>query len=182
MPWSGLADIGANPKGEASRANREGRVVLYCADQEKTAIAEVRPARGFLVSVAAQRLKADLRVFGLTKAQEPINPFIDEGETIPYWLALDDLLTRMAWALAMPLERDDDKRDYRPSQILAEYAEERGFDGIRYPSAMLRGTTNIVFFNPDTCDFVSSELVKVTEVEVEYTRDPWQLTRDFVDL
>lgn len=39
-------------KASAGRANRKGQVVLYCADQEETAIAEVRPARGNVVSLA----------------------------------------------------------------------------------------------------------------------------------
>lgn len=52
-PYAG-AEIGPPPSGKAKpgRANRSGEVVLYIADQEETSIAEVRPARGLLVSVA----------------------------------------------------------------------------------------------------------------------------------
>ncbi len=53
QPYSGDA-IGAPPpeKARPGRANPTGKVVLYCADQEETAIAEMRPARGEYVSIA----------------------------------------------------------------------------------------------------------------------------------
>ena len=73
-------------------------------------------------------------------------------------------------------------RDYVPSQRLSEYAERVGFDGIRYPSAMLRGGTNVVFFDPTVCEVTSSRLVKVTGLDIEYVDDLWMLTEDYPDL
>lgn len=108
-PWSGK-EIGANPNGEASRANRAGRVVLYCAEQMKTAVAEVHPTRGLIVSVAQLRLTADVTVLDLvTAARESahLDPFRTEGAELPYWLELHGLLFRFAWAMAKSLEHDD---------------------------------------------------------------------------
>ena len=53
-PYQG-DDIGAPPteKARAGRVNVDRQRVLYCADQEPTAIAEVRPPRGFYVSVSS---------------------------------------------------------------------------------------------------------------------------------
>ena len=48
-------------------SNAEGQAVLYVADEEKTAVSEVRPALGFYVSVANLTLKRDCRVLDLTK-------------------------------------------------------------------------------------------------------------------
>jgi hypothetical protein len=142
LPWNG-ANIGANPDAHPSRANRHGKIVLYCAAQEKTAIAEIRPARGFLVSVAELRTNVDLCLLDLTRAQVPLNPFLEEGDTIPYWLELDQLLSRISWALARPLERDDTPLDYLPSQRLSEYAEKVRFHGIRYPTCLSRGRISL---------------------------------------
>jgi cobalt-zinc-cadmium resistance protein CzcA len=52
-PFQG-EEIGAPPRERAKpgRANREGDVVLYVADQQSTAVAEQRPWRGLHVSVA----------------------------------------------------------------------------------------------------------------------------------
>ena len=56
VPYRG-AEIGPPPpsKAKAGRANREGQVVVYCAESEETAVAEVRPARGYWVSTCEVR-------------------------------------------------------------------------------------------------------------------------------
>jgi hypothetical protein len=146
----------------------------------KTAIAEMRPARGFLVSVAELCVSNDLQVLDLVGEHVRLNPFLEES--IPYWLELDELLSRIAWALAKPLEREDNPLDYVPSQRLSEFAEDVHFDGIRYPSAMDRGGTNIVLFDQRNCEIGPSKLLKVTALDVEFTEDIEQLTDDFPDL
>lgn len=67
------ADIGAPPpeRAKPGRANAEGEVVLYAADQEATAIAEVRPWRGLLVSVVEVRVTRNLRLVDLSKPPHP---------------------------------------------------------------------------------------------------------------
>ena len=60
QPFQG-DEVGAPPpqKAHAGRASVEGQRVLYCADQEATAVAEVRPARGHYVSIANVRLNRE---------------------------------------------------------------------------------------------------------------------------
>jgi len=69
-PFSGSA-IGPPPpdKARAGRANVEGQVVLYCADQKETAVAEVRPARGEYVSVAELHTQRELEIADLRSRQ-----------------------------------------------------------------------------------------------------------------
>lgn len=181
VPWSG-AQIGANEDGPPGRANREDEVVLYCADHEKTAIAEVRPARGFVVSVCELRASRDLRILDLCRPRESLNPFLESDGLLASWLELDELLNRMAWALAKPLERDDNPLDYVPSQKLSAFAKQVGFDGIRYPSAMDSGGSNLAIYDPQTCNIGNSKLVKVTAVNVDYTGDTWHFSDDFPEL
>jgi len=61
LPWDGT-EIGAPPadKASAGRANAAGQVVLYVADEEKTAVSEVRPALGFCVSSSKSDIEACL--------------------------------------------------------------------------------------------------------------------------
>ncbi|MFM0016534.1 RES family NAD+ phosphorylase [Paraburkholderia sediminicola] len=167
-PYAG-ADIGPPPHGKAQpgRANQAGEVVLYIADQEVTAVAEVRPARGLLVSVAELRAVRDLRLVDLHKPVRPSNPFTDE---VPqYELELEHLLRAFGEELSRPLRRADDHHEYLPCQRLVQRIRESElYDGIRYPSAMAPGGSNIVLFAPDLATIGASRLVEIQEISVSY--------------
>ncbi len=166
-PHSG-AGIGAPPpeRAKAGRANPEGKVVMYCADQEATAVAETRPARGEYVSVAAVKTNRELRILDLATEPEWPNPFTVEA--VNYEVEFAALLAAFGEELAKPLRYRDDPSDYIPSQKLTELIQRTGIDGIRYPSAMAPGGTNVVLFDPKVVDIGSSRLVEVTETKVSY--------------
>lgn len=162
-------DIGAPPldKARAARANAEGEVVLYAADQDATAIAEVRPWRGLLVSVAEIRMSRKLRLVDLSKPPPLVNPFADEAPQ--YESELVELLVTFGMELGRPLRRADDARDYLPCQKLVRRIRESGmYDGIRYPSAMTPGGTNIVIFDTTLASVGPSVLVQVSDVGISY--------------
>lgn len=167
-PHSGVG-IGAPPpeRTKAGRANPEGKVVMYCADQETTAVAEIRPARGEYVSVAEVRAIRELKILDLATEPEWPNPFTDEA--VNYEVEFAALLSAFAEDLEKPLRYRDDPTDYIPSQKLADLIERTGVDGIRYPSAMSPGGTNVVLFDTKTVDIGPSRLVEVTETKVSYT-------------
>jgi len=131
LPWSGT-EIGAPSarKAKAGRANAGEQVVLYVADEEKTAVSEVRPALGFYVSVGSLTLKRDCRVLDLTKDLPGLNPF--EAESIGWHSEIRELLNRLGEEMSRPLERADDLTLYLPCQRLAEYIHQNQYDGIRY--------------------------------------------------
>jgi hypothetical protein len=166
-PFSG-AKIGAPPpeKARPGRANAEGKVVLYCTDQEETAVAEVRPVRGEFVSVAEMRTVREIRILDLVAEAELPNPFTNDS--VAYFVELSDLLSAFAEELSKPLRARDDLTDYIPSQKLAERIEAARVDGIRYPSAMAPGGTNIVLFDPSAVEIGASRLVEVLETKVKY--------------
>jgi hypothetical protein len=166
-PYSG-ADIGAPPPEKAgpARANARGKVVLYCADQEETAVAEVRPVRGEYVSVGEVRAVRELNILDLVTGAERPNPFTDDS--VDYWVEFGDLLAAFADELSKPLRSRDDLTDYIPSQKLAERIEAARLDGIRYPSAMAPGGTNIVLFDPSVVNVGASRLVEIVQTKVEY--------------
>lgn len=168
-PYAG-AEIGAPPPDnvrQPGRANKQGESVLYIADQEATAVAEMRPARGLLVSVAQVHAVRDLRLVDLHKPVRPSNPFTDD---IPrYELELEHLLRAFGEELSRPLRRTDDHHEYLPCQKLVERIRESGlYDGIRYPSAMAPGGSNIVLFAPDSVTIGASRLVEIREIDVAY--------------
>jgi RES domain len=162
-------DIGAPPpdKARAARANAEGEVVLYTADQEATAIAEVRPWRGILVSVAEIRTSRKLRLVDLNNSPPVVNPFSDEAPQ--YESELVELLVAFGMELGRPLRRADDARDYLPCQKLVRRIRETGlYDGIRYPSAMTRGGTNVAIFDPTLTQVGPSRLIQISDVGISY--------------
>jgi len=167
QPYRGAA-IGAPPPEKAGpgRANAVGKVVLYCADQEGTAVAEVSPARGEYVSVAEVRAARDLEILDLVTEPEWPNPFTDEA--VSYWVEFARLLLAFAEQLSMPLRSRDDPTDYIPSQKLAELIQTARVDGIRYPSAMAPSGTNVVLFDSSAVHIGTSRLVEIIETKVEY--------------
>lgn len=166
-PFAGRA-IGPPPPDRVrpGRANAEGKIVLYCADQEDTAVAEVRPALGEYVSVAQAEVRKNLGILDLASDPDPPNPFTDE--TVRYWIEFAELLTAFALQLAKPLRSRDDLRDYVPSQKLAEAIEKTRVAGIRYTSAMNPRGTNVVLFEPTVVEIGPSRLVEVVETRVTY--------------
>lgn len=166
-PFGGSA-IGAPPPEKAcpGRANAMGKVVLYCADQEDTAVAEVRPARGEYVSVAEVRGAGELEILDLVTEPEWPNPFTDDA--VSYWVEFAGLLAAFAEQLSKPLRSRDDPADYIPSQKLAGFIQTARVDGIRYPSAMAPRGTNVVLFDPSVVHIGASRLVEIVEMKVEY--------------
>ncbi|WGS46151.1 RES domain-containing protein [Burkholderia sp. JSH-S8] len=168
-PYAGVG-MGAPPPNKVSqpgRANKKGESVLYIADQEATAVAEMRPARGLLVSVAEVHAVRDLRLVDLHKPVRRSNPFTDEAPQ--YELELEHLLRAFGEELSRPLRRTDDHHEYLPCQKLVERIRESGlYDGIRYPSAMAPGGSNIVLFATDLVAIGISKLVEIRGIDVSY--------------
>lgn len=165
-PYRGV-QIGAPPqeKAKAGRANKEGSAVFYAADQEKTAVAEIRPYRGMVASICTAHPINELTIIDLSRPIETPNPFVTKD--LGLLLEVRQLLNTFAEDLSIPLKREDDKEDYLPSQAISELIEKLGYAGIRYPSAMSDGT-NIVLFNPSQIEIGDSKLVKVVEVNLKY--------------
>jgi hypothetical protein len=156
-------------KSVEGRANAKGQRVLYVADEEKTAVSEVRPALGFYVSVATLTLIRECRVLDLTKELPPINPFTSEG--VSWRVEIRGLLDSLGEEMSRPLERTDDTTFYIPCQRLSNFIRDSGYDGIRYPSALNPGGSSIVLFDPDIARVTGSMLVKITEVNFNYEAD-----------
>jgi hypothetical protein len=165
IPWT----VGPPPIGkkiDAGRANREGQRVGYCAVEEATAVAEVRPAKGNLVSVGVVRLLRDQRIVNLGEPLPAPNPFATENA---FWeIEERALLNGFSKDLSQPVRRNDDPREYLPTQKLATLLHDYNIDGIRYPSAMNAEGKNVVLFDPSVIEPVRSRVIEITDVRVSY--------------
>jgi len=121
------------------RANPKGVSYLYGAEDERTAVAEKRPHRGMLVTVAAGETLRDLRLIDLTAGMGLASPFECNGEYLPSLVESCELFNHLNNEFAKPLRHSDHTHEYRPTQFFAEWAKEHGYDGLRYGSAMSNG-------------------------------------------
>jgi hypothetical protein len=153
------------------RANPKGISVLYCASDVDTAIAEMRPSVGALLSYGHFEPTRKLRIVDCTRnrmeklsvtaqirmiGNEP-EPKVREQYV---WSDIDQ-------AFSDPVLRSDDTAEYAPTQILAEVFRRDGFDGARYNSSYGRGK-NYVFFEPMDFRILQTDIVRVTRTKVWY--------------
>ncbi len=150
-------------RAQEGRANPKGIPVLYLATHEGTAVAESRPWLGGFVSLGHFKLSKKLRVVNLTTEREYglfRNEPSDEIKCKAVWASIDK-------AFARPVERSDDVADYAPTQLIAEYFRELGYDGIAYRSSLGPGH-NLALFNIHVASLEVRRLVKVKKLTMEF--------------
>lgn len=155
------------------RANPKGITVLYGATEQGTAIAEVRPWIGSLVSVGRFKTVRDIILVNCTLHRGG-NPVHLRGE--PSALDREDAVwNHIDKAFAKPVERSEDLADYVATQVIAEAFKTYKFDGLAYGSALGAGH-NLAFFDPDVARLDSCSLVRVERVTLEWNetqRNPY---------
>lgn len=153
-------------KASDGRANPRGIPCLYMADNRHTAIAEVRPWIGSLVSVAIMRVLRDQRLIDCrdNRVHPPI--YLD-GEPSPKKRE-EAVWAHVARAFRQPVLRDDDRAGYAATQIVAEAFRDHGYDGIAYGSGFGRGATNIVLFDTSAAEITACELHEVKDVTLDH--------------
>lgn len=153
--------------GEASegRANPKGIPYLYLSDDKDTALTEVRPWIGSLVSLAEFKLNNKVKL---------IDCSVEHNKVTRYYLNEPNSLSRAKsiWAhidkaFSKPIQLNDNTANYVPTQILAELFREEGFDGIIYQSNLGIGK-NILLFNIDSADVVSCSLYEAKEINLKF--------------
>ena len=147
------------------RANPKGIPCLYLASTKETAMSEIRPWLGSIISVARFSNERELRIidfsnhFGKRASfyfQEP-----SEAEKIEaVWRDIDN-------AFSEPVTNSDLKSDYAPTQIIAELIKSLGYDGIAFKSSLSDGY-NLALFKLDSAKFKSCELYEAKEVKFSF--------------
>jgi len=151
------------------RVNPAGIAVLYTASRQTTAVAEVRPWNGAPVSVATMITRKGLRLIDLVPhSRRPRR----KTRTRTYVAGLYDVLSSIGAAMAEPLNPDDTEIDYVPTQYVAELIKAKGYDGVKYASAVSRGA-NVALFDVDSVNIDSVHLYNVKAVAYKTERhDP----------
>jgi hypothetical protein len=146
------------------RVNPRGIPCLYAANNKETAVSEVRPWLGALVSVARLRVVREIRL---------VNCSGDQG--IEYEIYFDepppDERTEIVWreigrGFSNPVTPDPGTAEYAPTQVLAEHLRHRGYDGVVYTSRLGPGF-NIALFDMDAVEVNDVHLIPVKTVRYE---------------
>jgi RES domain-containing protein len=135
---------------KAGRMNPAGIPYFYLSLSEATAIKEARATAGMAVTVGEWSLASDLYVLDLTKLRAA--PSIFSGEWSAYNFAV--FLFMFTEEISKPVAHDGTEHiEYVPTQVLCEYfaqaftyAKGRTLGGIVFPSAVHKGSSNLVLF------------------------------------
>jgi hypothetical protein len=134
------------------------------ASDETTAINEIRPHPGDLVSVGAWILTRDAAVADFKNVD--ILPYLTSEEALAdYGLlkAIDNLLSR-----PLPPEK---QQQYAVTQSLAGALKSLGFEGASYRSSVASGV-NCAFFDPNALEYVDSSARAVQIETLTYGMAP----------
>jgi RES domain-containing protein len=154
------------------RANAKGIPCLYLATNKETAMSEVRPWIGAMVSLASFAVVRPLKVvdcsilhdqyFNLAflshKIYEPVPP--DKIDDV-VWAAIDG-------AFAEPVTRADETADYAATQIMAELFRSEGYDGVAYKSAFGVDGFNVALFDLDSAKQADGALYEVKDLKFNF--------------
>lgn len=150
------------------RANSKGIPHLYVATDKETAMAEVRPWLGAILTVAYLKITKDLKIidFSVEHGNSSFNlEYIFEDptneETIKaVWSDIDN-------AFSKPTKASDIKSEYAPTQIISELIRSKGYDGIAYKSSLAEGH-NICLFDLDSAEIVKCLIFEPTRLNFEF--------------
>ncbi len=147
------------------RANPKGIPYLYLATDRDTALAEVRPWIGSLISVGQFKTLHELRVVNCTTDREGFRIYL-EGEPSPQERE-EAVWTDIDRAFASPVNPSDNAADYVATQIIAELFKARGVDGVAYRSSLGHGH-NIALFDLDAAGIINCFLYRVKRIQFDF--------------
>ena len=161
------------------RINPVGISYLYTANNFNTAISEIQPTIGQIISIAKIKTLRKLNIFdfnfyGAFKNSELMKkslPEIKKYLGMSIW-NLETFFNTLSELFSRPMLGKTEY--YYSTQYLSELIKDLGFDGIKYKSSLRKGGSNIVLFdiskddknNPINYEIISSSLYKIENVKV----------------
>lgn len=136
------------------RANYSFIPYLYATSTKELAKLEVRPNRFDFISIATIEVLETLRCFSLVELSK---------DKVKNDTKLN-LLKALASLYCKPVSNDDEKIEYIPTQYIAEFIKNLGYDAIIYPSSH-RATDDeycIVVFSHNKCRAIGSDIEIIT--------------------
>ena len=137
---------------------------LYAASDKETAVAEVRPWLGALVTVAQMAATRDLRLVNCSTGHDGnFDLYLEEPSPEEREKAVWREIGR---AFSSPVSPDPGIAEYAPTQVLAEHFRKRGYDGVFYKSKLGSGY-NLALFDIDALEVFDLRLYPVKAVHYE---------------
>jgi len=167
-------DISAPPPlmASAGRLNRKGVSFLYLSNSIKTAISEIKPHPGQIVSLATFKSKKELLLIDLTTSK-----FED------FWLSDKDInmfifLKNLNNLFSIPIAPNENSSTYSVTQFFSNVFRLMNFDGAIYKSSVEEGD-NFLFFNADNFEYIesSSECKKICSLEYKFNDVNFELEK-----
>jgi hypothetical protein len=146
------------------RVNPRGIPCVYAANNKETAVAEVRPWLGALVSVAQLGVARELRLVNCSEGHDKQFEFFFEEPSAEdrekaVWRAIGH-------AFSEPVSPDPGVAEYVPTQVLAEHFRKHGYDGVVFNSRLGPGV-NLAIFDLDALEVMDVRLYPVKAVHYE---------------
>lgn len=149
----------------AGRANPIGIPYLYIASNIKTAIAEIRPHKGDILTIAKFKIKESLKLADLRNPRQSISPFaLDEDSLNQIFMDLD-YLSHLGEELSKPILPREAHLEYLSSQYLCELIKHCGFDGVIYKSSVGDGD-NYAIFSDNKLEAMETTVYSVDNIEI----------------
>ncbi len=147
------------------RVNPKGIPCLYVASSRETAVAEVRPWIGVNLSVAALTIQRELKLVDFSVGHEGCHPlFLDEPSPK---LRAEAVWKMVDQAFSAPVTTDVATAEYVPTQVIAEFFKQKGFDGVVYRSSLSDGY-NLALFDLTCAEVIHCALHAVKAVKFEF--------------
>ena len=149
------------------RANSKGIPCLYVATNKETAMSEVRPWVGSLLSAGQFKVQEELTIIDFTErhGEQPFFYFSNPSEEE----ILSSVWAHMDNAFSEPVTNSDLKSEYAPTQIIAELIRTLGYDGIAFKSSLGTGY-NIALFDLNSAKLVNCALYEAKSVEFSFSQ------------
>lgn len=145
------------------RANPHGISYLYCAIDEETCIAEIRPWKSAIVTVAEIKINREIKLADLR--WESICPFL--LDTPNKALEIDGLLKRFSYELSKPVDPNKSDIEYLPTQYITELIKSKGYDGICFKSS-LGPNCNFVLFDTKNIEVTNSKYFQINNISYDF--------------
>lgn len=155
------SEFAAPPSSTANdgRINPRGISYLYLADSRRCALSEIRPNISSLVAIAQGTLHKNLVVTSFVHNSWP-----------DISLSEKSMVDLIGWIFSRPLNNLD-AIEYLPSQVIAEYIRNAGFDGIEYRSSQYRTGINLALFDTNTWSAESATTFEVEDISYTAVRE-----------
>ena len=146
------------------RANPKGIPYLYLSTDGDTAMAECRPWLQSHISVGRFHTNRDLVLVDFSRDEYiPLTPndFFELYKS-------SEFIEKVIWGqinkdFTEPIHRSEQISDYAPTQVIAEHFKSKGFDGLKYKSALGEGY-NIALFDPNSADITDCYLFTTKQI------------------